>query len=232
MQLFYIQNIEKNSYLEKEEFIHATKVLRKKIGDIILVINGKGDLFNCKIIEIASKKCFVEIERKQSFPKTNNLHIAIAPTKNINRLEFFLEKVTEIGITKITPILCARSERKVIKKERLEKILLSASKQSKNFHLPVLNELISFKDFIKKTNQELRLIAHCEEEPTKKTIVNYDFDKEKSVLILIGPEGDFTNQEIELAKENDFQELSLGESRLRTETAGIVSCTLYNSKLN
>jgi len=231
MQLFYSQNLEETLCLDKEESTHAAKVLRKKNGDKIMVMNGVGDLFTCEITEISQKKCFVRIENKQSFSKTNKLHIAIAPTKNNNRFEFFLEKATEIGISEITPILCSNSERKVLKTERMEKIILSASKQSKCFHLPKLNEMISYKSFIVNVNSDIKLIAHCEDEKNKKSISNFEIDKEKSVLILIGPEGDFSPKEIELAKENNFQELSLGESRLRTETAGIVSCVLYNNEL-
>lgn len=229
MQLFYNPTIETDLFLDKEEHTHASKVLRKKSGDTIFIMNGNGDLFHCEITEIESKKTLVSISKKESFTKNSNLHIAIAPTKNNNRMEFFLEKSTEIGISEITPILCERSERKVIKKERMEKIILSAAKQSKNFHVPVFNEMIPFQKFIKENNSKNKLIAHCENEETKRDVFSYNLVKNSETLILIGPEGDFTLNEITLAKENDFKELSLGETRLRTETAGIVSTALYNT---
>ena len=228
MQLFYNSNIESELFIEKEEHIHATKVLRKKNGDSIYIMNGKGDLFLCTIDEIASKKTLISIVKKETFPKQSNLHIAIAPTKNNNRMEFFLEKATEIGLAEITPILCERSERKVIKKDRMEKIILSAAKQSKNFHLPVFNEMISFSQFLQANKSENKLIAHCEDEEEKKELFSYGFSKNEKIILLIGPEGDFTNNEITLAKKHQFKELSLGETRLRTETAGIVATTHYN----
>ena len=229
MQLFYNPNIESDLLIDKDEHTHATKVLRKKSGDSIFVINGKGDLFNCEITEIGSKKTLVSISKKETFAKNSNLHIAIAPTKNNNRMEFFLEKATEIGISKITPILCERSERKVIKKDRMEKIILSAAKQSKNFHIPEFSELVPFQKFIKEIECDNKLIAHCENEETKRDIFSYNLPKNSETVILIGPEGDFTMNEIKLAKEGGFKELSLGDTRLRTETAGIVATTLYNT---
>ena len=227
MQLFYNPTIETDLFLEKEEHIHASRVLRKKNGDSIFVMNGKGDLFHCEIVEIGSKKTIVSISKKETFAKINNLHIAIAPTKNNNRMEFFLEKATEIGISQVTPILCERSERKVLKAERMEKIIVSAGKQSKSFHLPVLNPIITFKELLK-DNSTNKYIAHCEENGEKKNLLSYALPSTKSTLILIGPEGDFTPKEIDLAKQAGFNELSLGETRLRTETAAIVACTHYN----
>ncbi|MEN8929454.1 MAG: 16S rRNA (uracil(1498)-N(3))-methyltransferase [Flavobacteriales bacterium] len=228
MQLFYNPTIETDLFLEKEEHVHASKVLRKKNGDSIFVMNGKGDLFQCKIEEISSKKTLISITDKKIFQKTNNLHIAIAPTKNNNRIEFFLEKATEIGISKITPILCDRSERKVIKNERMAKIILSAAKQSNSFYVPILNEMISLSQFLKENKSAHNFIAHCEDEDTKTDLFSRNLEKNSIITILIGPEGDFTSKEIELAKTKNFKELSLGESRLRTETAGIVAATHYN----
>ena len=161
MQLFYNPNIESELILEREEHTHASKVLRKQAGDVIFVMNGKGDLFKCELTQINSKKSQLRIIDKQSFPKKNKLHLAIAPTKNNNRMEFFLEKATEIGVKEITPILCDRSERKVIKAERMEKIILSAAKQSKSFHLPKFNPMISLGQFIKDQKDNQLFIAHC-----------------------------------------------------------------------
>ncbi|MEN8811304.1 MAG: 16S rRNA (uracil(1498)-N(3))-methyltransferase [Flavobacteriales bacterium] len=228
MQLFFNPNIESDLFLEKEEHIHATKVLRKKEGDILSVMDGKGGLFECKLIQISSKKSLVEILGSKKFDKTNRLHIGIAPTKNNNRMEWFLEKATEIGISEITPLLCSRSERKVLKNERMHKIILAAAKQSKSFHVPVLNEMISFSSFVKKVESKQKFVAHCEEDSEKKTLHNHNLLNTESTVILIGPEGDFTAKEIEEAKSHNFEELSLGESRLRTETAAMVACAYYN----
>lgn len=228
MQLFYNPTIETDLTLEKQEHTHATKVLRKQVGDVIWILNGKGDLFECELIQIGSKKSHVTIKNKQSFDKKNNLHIAIAPTKNNNRMEFFMEKATEIGISEITPILCERSERKVLKAERMEKIITSAAKQSKSFHFPVLNPMISFSELIKKSPSTQKFVAHCEEDGEKKNLLEYSPKSSESTLILIGPEGDFSVKEIKKAKEAGIKELSLGETRLRTETAAIVACTHYN----
>ncbi len=228
MQLFYNPTIESDLFLEKEEHIHATKVLRKKEGDTLFVMDGKGGLFECLLTQIASKKSTVSIIKHQQFNKENHLHIAIAPTKNNNRMEWFLEKATEIGIAEITPLLCARSERKVIKKDRMEKIILAAAKQSKSYFLPQLHEIISFKKFVESCEANNLFIAHCEEESEKKTLLNYSSEKRNTTIILIGPEGDFTSDEITIAKNNHFLELSLGESRLRTETAAVVTAVHYN----
>lgn len=228
MQLFFNPNIESDLFLEKEEHFHATKVLRKKEGDILSVMDGKGGLFECKLIQISSKKSLVEILGSKKFDKTNRLHIGIAPTKNNNRMEWFLEKATEIGISEITPLLCSRSERKVLKNERMHKIILAAAKQSKSFHVPVLNEMISFSSFVKKVESKQKFVAHCEEDSEKKTLHNHNLLNTESTVILIGPEGDFTAKEIEEAKSHNFEELSLGESRLRTETAAMVACAYYN----
>ncbi|MEN8786665.1 MAG: RsmE family RNA methyltransferase, partial [Flavobacteriales bacterium] len=207
----------------KEEFYR-----RKKEGDILSVMDGKGGLFECKLIQISSKKSLVEILGSKKFDKTNRLHIGIAPTKNNNRMEWFLEKATEIGISEITPLLCSRSERKVLKNERMHKIILAAAKQSKSFHVPVLNEMISFSSFVKKVESKQKFVAHCEEDSEKKTLHNHNLLNTESTVILIGPEGDFTAKEIEEAKSHNFEELSLGESRLRTETAAMVACAYYN----
>ncbi len=228
MQLFYNPTIETDLFLDKDEHIHASRVLRKKNGDTLFIMNGKGDLFHCEIKEISSKKTLISISKKDTFPKTSNLHIAISPTKNNNRMEFFLEKATEIGISKITPILCERSERKVIKKERMEKIILSAAKQSKNYHLPIFNEMISYSQFLKENKSAINLVAHCEDEASKTDLFSYGFKKNSEITILIGPEGKKKKKEIDLAKTHNFKELSLGETRLRTETAGIVAATHYN----
>ena len=226
MQLFYFQHIDKDSRqfsFDKEESKHINKVLRKKEGDILYVTNGFGYLFTSEITIASDSKCTVKINsfEKQETPKFQ-LHLAVAPTKMNERYEWFLEKATEIGIQEITPIICEHSERKVIKTDRFQKILESAMKQSLHYYLPKLNEPIAFKDFIKKEFDGQKFIAHCEE--TDKKSLKNELENGKDVTILIGPEGDFSVKEIQLAIENSFIPVSLGNTRLRTETAAIVAC--------
>ena len=229
MQLFYLENPKDEIILSAEESKHATKVLRKKEGDILNFTDGKGDFYKAEITVADSRKCRLKVVSTEQKEKQHNyhLHIAIAPTKNMDRFEWFLEKATEIGIDEITPIICSRSERKVIKTERCNRILLSAMKQSLKFHVPKLNEAISLNDFIKQDYGGTKYIAHCEDGEKKelKTV-----NKTEKTLILIGPEGDFTQKEIDLVLQNKFKEVSLGTSRLRTETAGIVAAHTINIK--
>jgi 16S rRNA (uracil1498-N3)-methyltransferase len=195
MQLFYLENTKDEIILSTEESKHATKVLRKKEGDILNFTDGKGAFYKAEITVADSRKCRLKIVSSEQKEKQHNyhLHIAIAPTKNMDRFEWFLEKATEIGIDEITPIICRRSERKVIKTERCNRILLSAMKQSLKFHLPKLNEAISLNDFIKQDFEGTKYIAHCEE--GNKTELK-EKKKEKRTLILIGPEGEQKQQEL------------------------------------
>ena len=229
MQLFYLENPENEIILSAEESKHATKVLRKKEGDILNFTDGKGGLYKAEITLADSRKCRLEIVSSDQKEKQHNyhLHIAIAPTKNMDRYEWFLEKATEIGINEITPIICKHSERKVIKTERCNRILLSAMKQSLKFHLPKLNEAITLKDFLKQDFEGNKYIAHCED--GYKIELSTEKKAEKTT-ILIGPEGDFSPTEIEMALQNQFKAVSLGTSRLRTETAGIVAVHTINIK--
>ena len=226
MQLFYNPDIDETTEsfsFDKEESRHIIKVLRKKDSDILHVTNGLGFLFETEITLASDNKCIVQVLsiKKADKPKFH-LHLAVAPTKMNDRFEWFLEKATEIGIQEITPVICDRSERKVINLERFEKIILSAMKQSNETYLPKLNEAISFKEFIKQKNEGLQLIAHCEE--TDKKSLKEILKPNESVTMLIGPEGDFSEKEIALALENNYQPVTLGNTRLRTETAAIVAC--------
>lgn len=226
MQLFYNPDIDESTEsfsFDKEESRHIIKVLRKKDSDILHVTNGLGLLFETEITLASDNKCIVQVLsiKKSDEPKFR-LHLAVAPTKMNDRFEWFLEKATEIGIQEITPIICDRSERKVINLERFEKIILSAMKQSNETYLPKLNEAISFKEFIKQKNEGLQLIAHCEE--TDKKSLKQILKPNESVTMLIGPEGDFSEKEIALALDNNYQPVTLGNTRLRTETAAIVAC--------
>ena len=229
MQLFYLEHPEKEIILSAEESKHATKVLRKKEGDILNFTDGKGNFYKAEITVADTRKCRLEIVSTEQKPKQHNyhLHIAIAPTKNMDRYEWFLEKATEIGIDEITPIICSHSERKIIKTERCNRILLSAMKQSLKFHLPKLNESITLKDFLKQDFDGNKYIAHCEQGDKMELRAE---EKAEETTILIGPEGDFSPSEIELALQNQFKAVSLGTSRLRTETAGLVAVHTINVK--
>ena len=229
MQLFFIENPENEIVLSKEESKHATKVLRKKEGDILNFTDGKGGFYKAEITVADTKKCRLQIISSEQKPKQHNyhLHIAIAPTKNMDRYEWFLEKATEIGIDEITPIICKHSERKVLKTERCNRILLSAMKQSLKYHLPKLNEATTLKNFLKQDFEGNKYIAHCE---NGEKIELRAEEKAEKTIILIGPEGDFSPTEIEMALQNQFKAVSLGTSRLRTETAGLVAVHTINLK--
>ena len=224
MNLFYTPDISGDYHvLEEQESKHVVKVLRLKIGDAINMVDGKGSLYEGVIVKITSHECHVRITNKISeYGKRDYyLHIAVAPTKNIDRIEWFVEKATEIGIDEITPILCEHSERKVIKTDRFEKIMISAIKQSGKAYLPKLNNIITFKELISTSFSEGKFIAHCYEQektPLIKAITD------NSNLIVIGPEGDFSEKEIKDAITHNFKPVSLGNSRLRTETAALVAC--------
>ncbi|MFT7352529.1 MAG: 16S rRNA (uracil1498-N3)-methyltransferase [Flavobacterium sp.] len=226
MQLFYNPQIQKTDLsfvFDKEESKHIVKVLRKNSGDILHVTNGNGYLFTTEITVASDSKCTVAIKKWEFKENTNyRLHIAIAPTKMNERLEWFLEKATEIGIHEITPIICENSERKIIKIERLQKIIESAMKQSLQVYLPKLNEPISFKQFINQENSDSKYIAHCEE--TTKNSFKKALKLNGKYSILIGPEGDFSGKEIQLALDANYYPVTLGETRLRTETAALVAC--------
>ncbi len=233
MILFYIptlQGTEQCVILDKNESKHAIKVLRLKRNDIIHLTNGKGTLCTAIITNYNTKYCEVQITKTiKEYQKRNYyLHIAIAPTKMNERFEWFLEKCTEIGIDEITPIICKNSERKIIKKERLKKVILSAAKQSLNTYIPKLNDAIFFDKFISNQPKDYKkYIAHCQDTNHKKNIKKVLVRETKSI-ILIGPEGDFSIDEIQISENRDFIPISLGKSRLRTETAGITVCHSVN----
>lgn len=227
MQLFYspdISEISESYTFDKTESRHIVRVLRKSEGDQLKITNGKGYLFTAEVSVASDKKCIVNIINcaKKDKAWSYHLHIAVAPTKLNDRMEWFLEKATEIGIDEITPIICKHSERKVIKQERFEKIVLSGMKQSLKFHLPKINPATSFNEFINSKPTGELFIAHCEEQDKKS--FKRTIKKNTDITILIGPEGDFSPKEIEIAIKNRFTPVTLGESRLRTETAALVAC--------
>jgi 16S rRNA (uracil1498-N3)-methyltransferase len=225
MQLFYNSELDtsvKTFNFSKDESRHIVKVLRKSTGDLLMITNGEGWMFEAEVIIPNHNKCVVSI-LKSTFeaPRPYTIHLAVAPTKMNDRYEWFIEKATEIGVDKITPIICQNSERKIIKTERFEKILQSAMKQSLQSYLPSLAPPISFSEFIKMPQEGATFIAHCED--GKKLKFKDQIEAKKSITILIGPEGDFSPKEIELALKHQYIPVSLGASRLRTETAGIVA---------
>ena len=226
MQLFYNPEISEEAtqiIFQKEESKHIIKVLRKTVGDILHITNGFGWLFTAKITVADTKNCVaVIINKDKQAKRTYQVHLAVAPTKMNDRYEWFLEKATEIGIDSITPIICDNSERKVIKTERYEKILQSAMKQSLSCYMPKLNDAITFKSFIDQSFTGQKFIAHCEE--TEKKSLKNEIISNQDITLLIGPEGDFSVKEIEMAINNNFIPVTLGNTRLRTETAAIVAC--------
>ncbi|WP_304156458.1 16S rRNA (uracil(1498)-N(3))-methyltransferase [Mesonia mobilis] len=225
MQLFYntaISSEDKEVIFPKDESKHIVKVLRKQEGDNLNITNGKGFLFSAEIIEANHNKCKAKITAvEQERDKKYHIHLAVAPTKMNDRFETFLEKATEIGLDKITPIICDHSERKVVKINRFERVLQSAMKQSLHYSMPEISEAISFQEFIQQEQNEQKFIAHCEE--NEKKSLQKELEPGKNYTILIGPEGDFSSEEIKSAIKAGFVPVTLGNTRLRTETAAIVA---------
>ncbi|MDZ7897923.1 MAG: 16S rRNA (uracil(1498)-N(3))-methyltransferase [Arcicella sp.] len=229
MNIFYELNIKQNLCLNEEESRHAVKVLRLSAGDLLYVVDGLGGFYTCKIKNNQGKKCELSIvEEKQSFGiRDFYIHLIIAPTKNMDRIEWMLEKCVEIGIDEISFIQTRYSERKEIKTQRLEKVAVGAMKQSLKAYLPKINEMISWKEFLKKDySDSQKMIAHLEEGDRK--LIQHSAKPKGKYAILIGPEGDFSIEEIRQALEKGYQPVTLGNSRLRTETAGLVACHSLN----
>lgn len=228
MHIFYTPDILIKQELPEEEAQHCIRVLRLTQGDEIFLTDGKGFFYKADISTVAGKRCLVSVKEtiKQELFWPCHLHIAMAPTKNMDRTEWFAEKATEIGFNELTFLNCRYSERKVIKTERIEKILVSAMKQSLKATLPVLNEMIDFDQFIMKKFEGQKFIAHCYE--GEKPVLKNVLETGKDALVLIGPEGDFSKEEVEKAMQLGFIPVSLGKSRLRTETAALVACHTLN----
>ena len=224
MLLFYAPNIAMNQQLPETEAHHCLKVLRMKEGDSLWLTDGKGNFYNAEIAEINLKRCMVNLLETIPQPPLwkGKIEIALVPTKNIDRIEWFVEKATEIGIDKISFLRCRFSERKEITTERILKIMISAMKQSGKARLQVLQEMTGFREFIGQGFDGQKFIAHCY--PDEKKLLAQTYRSNENALILIGPEGDFSEDEISLAKEQGFIPVSLGDSRLRTETAALTAC--------
>ncbi len=231
MQLFFGDVLDNTAIIQADEARHAVKVLRKKPGDPIQLINGKGSLYHCEIVEIHRDKVLAKVleEHKDFGHIPYQLHVAICPTKNIDRFEWFLEKATEMGISSVYPILTKHSERTNIKAERLERILLSAAKQSLKGTVPTLHPLQKFSSFIETPFTGLKYIAHC----AKGEKLNFLAEANPNIptLVCIGPEGDFNADEINMAAKTGFLPITLGSARLRTETAGIVAVSAMYGKV-
>ena len=232
MHIFYTPDIKNGDYytLPEDESKHCVKVLRLKQNDALQLVDGKGNLFYCRISEPDPRQCKIIIDNviENYNRRTFRLHIAIAPTKNTDRFEWFLEKATEIGIDEITSLICTRSERTTIKPERLERVIVAAMKQSVIAQRPLLNEIIRFEDFLDRTKdiRNNKFIAHCDE-GIRQNLKDV-YSRGSNAICLIGPEGDFTPDEIKSAQDHYFQPVTLGNNRLRTETAGIVVCQAIN----
>ena len=230
MALFYVPDIAERWELSEEEAAHALRVLRLSVGDELDITDGKGNLYKSVISSIAGKHCYVEAKEALPMPKgwNGNIHIAVAPTKNMDRIEWFAEKATEIGLDELTFLNCRFSERKVVKTERVERIVVSAMKQSLKYSKPIVEEMADFKKFVSQERAGEKYIAHC-------------YDGEKNLLkdvhvagcdatVLIGPEGDFSPEEVKMAMEAGYKPVSLGNSRLRTETAALAACHILMLK--
>lgn len=228
MHLFYTPEIVVKNELPEEEAVHCVKVLRLSQGDEILLTDGRGCFYKAEITVVGGKRCLFAVKERmpQSPLWRGHLHIAMAPTKNMERTEWFAEKATEIGLDELTFINCRFSERKVIKTERIEKILVSAMKQSLKARKPLLNEMIPFDKFVSREWKGKKFIAHCHE--GEKPLLKNCLLPGEDALVMIGPEGDFSPEEVEKAEACGFCPVSLGRSRLRTETAALAACHILN----
>ena len=235
MHLFYTPWIEGDIFnLDEQESKHAVRVLRLGIGDTVYLVDGKGGWYEAVIKDDHSKKCRLQIVAHTTdyHPLTYNLHIAISPTKRMERFEWFLEKATEIGISQITPLICNRSGRKQLKLERMERIIISAIKQSQKAFKPVLNQPVSIREFLNFQPAGVKGIAHCYK--THRVALSW-LERSESYTLMVGPEGDFTEEEVEQAVHAGYHPFHMGESRMRTETAGVYLCTaiqLHTAKKN
>ena len=226
MQIFYAPGItERICVLDKNDSRHCIRVLRMSKGDVVKLIDGQGNLYEGTIIDPDPVKCRIDITGVlSSFEKRDyRLHIAISPLKNPERFEWFIEKSVEIGVDEITPVVCINTEKPGIKTDRINNLIISAMKQSVKAYRPVLNDPLSFADFIKLDLKGIRMIAHCKQIGERFKIEEV-YKKGHDAVILVGPEGDFSEEEIAFAKKNDFKPVHLGRSRLRTETAGVAAC--------
>ncbi len=235
MQLFYCRDITSTGFctLDAEESRHAVRVLRLREGDELNVTDGKGNLYTCHIVTADDRACVVECVSNSSNQaiKQSNIHLAVAPTKNPSRMEWLVEKAVEIGVGEITLLNCDHSERSFLKTDRLEKLAISAMKQSLHTLLPEIHPAVNLKDWLNSQfsilHSQLKFIAHCEADKPRTPLATA-LQPGHDAVVLIGPEGDFSEEEIALALDSGFQPVSLGPSRLRTETAALYAVTAFN----
>lgn len=229
MQLFFTEDIESDiCTLSEEESKHCVRVLRMGVGDELYLTDGKGTLCRCRIIDAHPKSCSVEVvERTSDYGRRPyRLHIAVAPTKNTARMEWFVEKAVEMGVDEITPIVCDHSERCILKRERMEKIIVSAMKQSLKALQPIFAEMTPIRELISAPFDGQKFIAYCDGD--NRTPLHSAYTPGSNALILIGPEGDFSREEVELALAAGFIPVTLGSNRLRTETAAMAATAFFN----
>lgn len=228
MHVFYTPDIDTCPELPEEEAGHCLRVLRLGVGDEVMLTDGKGFFYKAVISAATGKRCQVKVVEKIEQEKfwKGHLHLAMAPTKNMDRIEWFAEKATEIGFDELSFLNCRFSERKVIKTERIEKIVVSAMKQSLKARKPIVNEMTDFAKFMQRDFQGQKFIAHCYE--GEKPLLKEVLKSGEDALVLIGPEGDFSPEEVQKAEALGFQPISLGKSRLRTETAALVAVHMMN----
>lgn len=230
MQLFYVPQInDRLAFFDEEEARHCVQVLRKREGDLVQIVDGRGGWYEAVITEAGKRSCVAAIQREVAQEKKRRpyLHLAVAPTKNIERTEWLLEKITEIGVDEITLLLCQRSERRQVRLDRLQKVLIAAMKQSLQARLPVLNDLTPVEQIVMAAQQSGRYIAYCDSQVATHELKDC-LKKSTDTLVLIGPEGDFSPEEAAFALNNGFVPVSLGPTRLRTETAGFVAVHTVN----
>lgn len=227
MALFYVPDIAENWELSEEEATHALRVLRLNAGSGLEITDGKGMLYNAEVASVAGKHCYIEAVEATLMPKNwqGNIHIAIAPTKNMDRIEWFVEKATEIGLDAVTFLNCRFSERKVVKTDRVERIAVSAMKQSLKYRKPLVGDMVDFKKFIAEERAGAKFIAHCHD--SERVLLKDVLVTGEDATVLIGPEGDFSSEEVDLAIKAGYRPVSLGSSRLRTETAALVACHTF-----
>ena len=231
VRYFYVPRAAEKTELPQEEATHAIRALRLQAGDGIMLMDGEGTFFEAEISLVTNKKCMYQILSKlpQERIWKGKIHLAIAPTKMMERMEWLVEKATEIGFDELSFLSCRFSEREKVRVDRVEKIVISAVKQSRKAWMPKVNEMVSFRDFVTAERKGKKFICHCYEEFQKGMFFNeLQKDSEEDVTVLIGPEGDFSIDEVRMALENDYLSVSLGNSRLRTETAGLVAVNMAN----
>lgn len=227
MALFYVPDIADKWELSEEEAAHALRVLRLTVGSKLEITDGCGNLYVTEVASVVGKHCYVQAVEPMGKPKNWNgsFHLAIAPTKNMDRIEWLAEKATEVGLDSITFLNCRFSERKVIKTERVERIVVSAMKQSLKYSKPLLGEMIGFKEFVMTERPGAKYIAHCYD--SERVLLKDVLPLGEEVTLLVGPEGDFSPEEVDMAIKAGYKPVSLGSSRLRTETAGLVGCHTF-----